>query len=136
MPKKTVNITLDEHIWDLAKDVLGNRSAWIEKQLRIALNEEDDEAQIMKKIQKKENEVNVLKDKLCKLREKKAKQLQVDGIFDKSMVSINRIHSKLGFVGKNQIRKIAKVNDVPSRELIDFCLEQGLNLVEFYEVPK
>jgi len=136
MPKKTVNITIDEHIWDLARDILGNRSAWIEKQLRIALNEEDDETKIMKKIQKKENEINVLKDKLCKLRERKANQLKVVGLFDKSMISINRMHSKLGAIGKNQIRRIAKVNDVPSVELINYCEEKGLNIVEYLEVPK
>ena len=136
MPKKTVHITIDEHIWDLAGDIIGNRSAWIEKQFRIALNEEDDETQIMKNIQKKENEINVLKDKLCKIREQKSKQLQVIGLFDNAMVSINRIHSKLGFVGKNQIRRIAKANDVPAMELINLCIDKGLNLVEYYEVPK
>ena len=64
MSKKSVTITVDENIWELAKDKLPcSRSEFFENQLRLFLNVEDPEAKIVEKITKKENEINVLKDR-------------------------------------------------------------------------
>lgn len=137
MSKKSVTITVDENIWELAKDKLPvSRSEFFENQLRLFLNVEDPEAKIVEKIAKKENEINVLKDKLCHIRRGKQLKLEKDNVFDEAMVLINRLHSSLGSIGRNQIRNIARKCDVPGNELEKHCVDSGLNVVNFMEVPK
>lgn len=137
MSKKTVTITVDENIWELAKDKLPvSRSEFFENQLRLFLNVEDPEAKIMEKIAKKENEINVLKDKLCHIRKEKQLKLESENVFDEAMITINRIHDSLGCIGRNQIRGVARRCDVPGNELEKHCVDSGLNVVNFMEVPK
>lgn len=137
MSKKSVTITVDENIWELAKDKLPcSRSEFFENQLRLYLDIEDPEAKIVEKISKKENEINVLKDKLCTIRREKQLRLEASNVFDNAMVTINRLHDRLGCVGRNQIRNIAKRCDVPSNELEKHVADQGLTVVNFMEVPK
>lgn len=137
MSKKSVTLTVDENIWELAKDKLPcSRSEFFENQLRLFLNVEDPESKIVEKITKKENEINVLKDKLCHIRRGKQLRLESANVFDKAMISINRIHDRFGCVGQNQIRNIARVNDVPANELEKHIVSEGLTVVNFLEVPK
>ena len=137
MSKKSVTITVDENIWELAKDKLPcSRSEFFENQLRLYLDIEDPEAKIVEKISKKENDINVLKDKLCTIRREKQLRLEASNVFENAMVTINRLHDRLGCVGRNQIRNIARVNDVPALELEEHCEALGLNVVNFMEVPK
>lgn len=137
MSKKSVTLTVDENIWELAKDNLPcSRSEFFENQLRLFLNVEDPESKIVEKITKKENEINVLKDKLCHIRREKQLRLESANVFDKAMIPINRIHDRFGCVGQNQIRNIARVNDVPANELEKHIVSEGLTVVTFLEVPK
>ena len=137
MSKKSVTITVDENIWELAKDKLPcSRSEFFENQLRLYLDIEDPEAKIVEKISKKENEINVLKDKLCTIRREKQLRLEASNVFENAMVTINRLHDRLGCVGRNQIRNIAKRCDVPSNELEKHVADQGLTVVNFMEFPK
>ena len=137
MGKKTVTITVDENIWELAKDQLPcSRSEFFENQLRLYLDIDDPEAKIVEKISKKENEINVLKDKLCNIRKEKQLRLESKHVFDEAMGTINRLHDNLGCIGRNQIRGIARRCDVPSVELEKHCEGLGLNIVNFMEVPK
>lgn len=137
MSKKSVTITVDENIWELAKDKLPcSRSEFFENQLRLYLDIEDPEAKIVEKISKKENEINVLKDKLCTIRREKQLRLEASNVFENAMVTINRLHDRLGCVGRNQIRNIAKRCDVPSNELEKHVVNQGFTVVNFMEVPK
>ena len=137
MSKKTVTITVDENIWELAKDKLPvSRSEFFENQLRLFLNVDDPEAKIVEKIAKKENEINVLKDKLCHIRREKQLKLESANVFDEAMVTINRLHDALGCVGRNQIRNVARRCDVPANELEKHILSEGLTVVNFMEVPK
>ena len=137
MSKKSVTITVDENIWEFARDKLPcSRSEFFENQLRLYLDIEDPEAKIVEKISKKENEINVLKDKLCTIRREKQLRLEASNVFDNAMVTINRLHDRLGCVGRNQIRNVAKRCDVPSNELEKHIVEQCLTVVNFMEVPK
>lgn len=137
MGKKSVTLTVDENIWELAKDKLPvSRSEFFENQLRLFLNVEDPEAKIVEKITKKENEINVLKDKLCHIRREKQLKLESANVFDEAMVTINRLHDALGCVGRNQIRNVARRCDVPANELEKHISSEGLTVVNFMEVPK
>ena len=137
MGKKTVTITIDENIWELAKDKLPcSRSEFFENQVKLYLDIDDPEAKIVEKISKKENEINVLKDKLCTIRREKQLKLEASDVFDDAMITINRLHDKLGCVGRNQIRTVARRCDVPSNELEKHIVSVGLTVVNFMEVPK
>ena len=137
MSKKTVTITVDENIWELAKDQLPvSRSEFFENQLRLFLNVEDPEAKIVEKITKKENEINVLKDKLCHIRKEKQLKMEAENVFDEAMIIINRLHENLGCIGRNQIRSVARRCDVPALEIEEHCKSLDLIIVNFMEVPK
>lgn len=130
-------ITIDDNKWDaLAVVVNGSRSAWIERQIDMVLNIEDEEAKLIQKIERLDNQMNVAKDKLCQIRKAKKERLEAANVFDECMVPLNRLHENLGCIGRNQIRNIARKNDVPALELEEHCRESGLNVVNFMEVPK
>ncbi|MBO7518981.1 MAG: hypothetical protein J6T31_07705 [Methanobrevibacter sp.] len=137
MSKGNHCITIDDNKWEALNHVVtGSRSAWIERQIDIALNVEDEEAKLLQKIEKLDNQLNVAKDKLCQIRQAKKEKLEATNVFDTCMVSLNRLHDNLGCIGKNQIRYIARINDVPALELEEHCIDQGLKVVNFMEVPK
>ena len=137
MGKKSVTITVEENIWELAKDKLPcSRSEFFENQIRLYLDIDDPEAKIVEKISKKENEINVLKDKLCTIRKEKQLKLEASNVFDNAMVTINRLHENLGCIGRNQIRTVARRCDVPANELEKHIISEGLTVVNFMEVPK
>ena len=137
MSKGNHCITIDDNKWEALNHIVtGSRSAWIERQIDIALNVEDEEAKLLQKIEKLDNQLNIAKDKLCQIRQAKKERLETANVFDKCMVSLERLHDNLGCIGKNQIRNIAWINDVPALELEEHCIDQGLNVVNFMEVPK
>lgn len=137
MSKGNHCITIDDNKWEALNHVVtGSRSAWIERQIDIALNVEDEEAKLLQKIEKLDNQLNVAKDKLCQIRQAKKEKLEAANVFDTCMVSLNRLHDNLGCIGKNQIRYIARINDVPALELEEHCISEGLKVVNFMEVPK
>lgn len=137
MAKGNHCITVDDNKWDaLAGVVNGSRSAWIERQIDIALNIEDEESKLIQEIEKLDNKMNVAKDKLCQIRKAKKERLEAANVFDECMVILNRLHDHLGCVGRNQIRTIAMKNKVPADGLEEHCEELGLTIVNFMEVPK
>ena len=133
--KKKVSISIDPVLWDEAGVKIPNRSAFIEEQLELYLaNDLSEEKEVLELIDEKNAELSVLEGKLCKLREARLKKVKDVDIFDAPMVSINRLHSKLGHVGKNQIKMFAKNNDVPYDALLQYVVDLGLNIVNFAEV--
>ena len=137
MSKGNHCITIDDNKWEALNHIVtGSRSAWIERQIDIALNVEDEEAKLLQKIEKLDNQLNVAKDKLCQIRQAKKERLEAANVFDTCMVPLNRLHDNLGCIGRNQIRYIARKNDVPALELEEHCESLGLNVVNFMEVPK
>ena len=130
-------ISIDEEVWEKAGGKLENRSAFIEHQLRLAVDlANDEEDAILKTIAEKREEINVLEDELCSYRKKRLQKSQENHLFDTAMVSINRLHENLGEVGKNQIKNIAKRNRIPYDLLLNHCYEQNLKIVNFGAVPK
>lgn len=136
--KKKVSISIDPNIWELAADKCpGSRSEFIENQLKLYMNyEEDPEAKLLNKIMKTKNELNVMEDRLCEIRKEKKLKLKSANIFDDAMVSLTRMYESQGHLGRNQIRNIAKVNDVPPLDLEKYCIDEGFDIVNFAEVPK
>lgn len=137
MAKKNVCITVDEEVWEEAGAKLESRSDFCENQLRLFLElNNDDEDELLQQIQDKRDEINVLEDKLCAFRKERLSKAQDSLILEAPMVSINRIHDKLGQIGKNQIKMLAKNNGVPFDLLLEHCRVSGLNIVKYGEVPR
>lgn len=108
--KKTVTLTIDAVVWEQAKEKLPcGRSEYIEEQLRKGIGLSDDkEVELRKKIAKHQDEINVLESQLCKIREERLKKEKAVNVYDNALNAINRIHERLGCVGKNQIKNISK----------------------------
>ena len=137
MVKKSVSITVDSEVWDEAGERLVSRSEFCENQLKFFLDlDTDAEDEILRQIQEKRDEINVLEDRLCAHRKERLTNAQNNYVFDDAMVSINRINERLGKVGKNQIKRMAKKNGVPFDLLLEHCRVSDLNIVNFAEVPK
>ncbi|MFR8879517.1 MAG: hypothetical protein ACLVGV_07730 [Methanobrevibacter smithii] len=136
--KKTVTLTIDAVVWEQAKEKLPcGRSEYIEEQLRKGIGLSDDkEVELRKKIAKHQDEINVLESQLCKIREERLKKEKAVNVYDNALNAINRIHERLGCVGKNQIKNISKQQQVPFEGLIDCVINEGLNLVNYAEGVK
>ena len=138
MVKRSVSITVDCDVWEEAGLKLNSRSEFCENQLRLFLEMDNDEEDlILKQIQDKREEIFILEDKLCAFRKERLSKAKQGPLFEEAMISINRINERLGKVGKNQIKKIAKANHVPFDLLLEHCRVEGnLNMVNFAEVPR
>jgi len=137
MKKSRCQVTIDKNIWELAKDKLPvSRSEFFENQLKLFLNIEDDESKILRDIEKKNNEINVLKDKLCRIREEKKNHISDEDRFNKPLEVLNDAFNRVGLVGRNMINSIANHNNVSADELEKRCLDCGMKIVNFYESPK
>jgi len=137
MVKRSVSITIDCDIWEEAGTKLVSRSEFCENQLRLFLElNNDEEDLILKQIQDKREEIYVLEDKLCAYRKERLNKVKEKPMFDDCMVSINRMNERAGQVGKNQIKRIAKANKVPFDLLLEHCRVSNINVVNFAEVPK
>ena len=135
--KKSVTITVDCDVWEEAGNKLDSRSEFCESQLRLFLQlDNDKEDELLQQIQDKRDEINVLEDKLCAYRKERLTNAQNNLVFADAMVSINRLNDKLGCVGKNQIKRIAKSNGVPFDLLLEHCRSCDLNIVNYGDVPK
>ena len=99
-------------IWEQAKEKLPqSRSEFVEEQLRKAIGLSDDkETELRKKIAIHQDEINVLESQLCKIREERLKNEKQDNDeYGNAMDTVYRIHERLGFVGKNQLKNISKL---------------------------
>ena len=137
MTKGKHSVSIDDNIWELAKDQLDiSMSAFFFLLLRSYLGEEDELSKLLRREAKLQNELDVVQAKICQLRDKRKKQLKQEHVLDKPMITVNRIHNKMGYIGRNQLRKIAHQNDIPPNILIEHCEKQKLNLRNFGELPK
>lgn len=138
MAKIRRNISIDEDIWNLAKQKISEPlSCYIQKQLEIACRLDNKKAEIEKELHEKEQEVIALRSQLCKLEKEDKLKRESKSNFDDCMVPILRIHKRCGMVGENQIKNIAGAHEgVNERDLINFCKSEGLNVVELFDFVK
>ena len=136
MEKVRKCISIEESIWERAgKELPMSRSAFIENQLRRYLNEEDDESKIIQDLAKCREKENILKEKLCDIRARKNAKAEEDDSFNRVMNTLNRVYeTQGGRVGRNQIVRIARHNNVSPDEVEDFLREREYNIVNFCDV--
>lgn len=135
--KKNVTFMCDEELWQRAKYELPvSRSEFIENQLRAYLDYEVESDQILiEKIKKRKAEVGMLEDKLAEIHKKKERQTRNKELFDKSLNIVERIISIHGKIGINQLKDIAKQQNIPFDVFIKHCNNAKVNIVEKFELP-
>ncbi|GLI12372.1 hypothetical protein MARBORIA2_14620 [Methanobrevibacter arboriphilus] len=101
----------------------------VEDYLKALIYYDDEESQLIKDFVKTNQKMDKLKVKLVKQLE--AKELSYDTkLLEKPFKSLERINESLGYVGRNQISSIAKVNHVKASSLEALCIENEINVVE------
>lgn len=135
--KKKVSISIDENIWEDAKVRISNRSKFIEECLSSFLyGDMSEEKEIITEMEELNSKLEALQGKLCALRESRKKSEENEELFEAPMISINRLHDRLGCIGKNQIKKFAKIHQVSYGALLKYVERNGLNITEFMEYNK
>lgn len=124
-----IKIKIQDDIYQQAKNKLGDEfDKFIEEQCKTAANmRSQKEEEILKKITMHQTKLMDLQVELIKEQNKNQNEV---------MIIVNRIHTKLGSVGENQLKNISNNKNVPFLSVLNHCKKQGLTIVPFNEVPK
>lgn len=132
--KKKVSISISEYIWSEASKKIPNKSKFIEDILESYLfGDISEEQELLNEIEEEKSKLESLQTRLCALRESKKNNQELIKSFDAPMVSIERIHNKVGAIGENQILEFARIHDVNSSQLLTFVKKKGFKIVKFLE---
>lgn len=135
--KIEVTIEIDEYLWVLAKDKLDmSRSEFVEYALRLYLREDNQESRLLKKGVQLQSELNKITGRLYKLQNKNNNNVNAKQ-FEEAMETVYRIHKVLGYVGKNQLQKIANQKEFSYSEWELYVKKQdGIIVKNYGELPK
>ena len=135
--KIEVVITIDEYLWNLAKDKLNmSRSEFIEYALRLYLREDSNVSRVFKKGINLQVELDKVTNRLYSL-ENKNKTKYNEREYSEAMETVYRINDVLGYVGKNQLKKIANQREFNVNQWLRFVEKQdGIVIKNYGELPK
>ena len=92
---------------------------------------------LMKKASQLQSELNQIQGRMYKLQNKNKENNNNQELYEKAMVTVNRIHNELGYIGKNQIRRIANQNELNSEHFLRYVQKQEDIIVKNYgALPK
>lgn len=123
-------VKLDKELISLVEYKLG----WpveevVENYLKSLVYYDDEDSQVVKDFVKTNNKLDKLKIKLVE--QVKNNNLSYDDkLLEKPLESIERINESLGYVGRNQISSIAKINKIKASLLESACLEKGIKVFD------
>lgn len=132
MGKKKVTITLDEELVDLHKlkspvPLSTDLNNYLKESLLCA----DELEEVNKQIERLEKKLGMLRPKQARL-----EQLKVIKINNKNDISachdtlVRMQEANDGMIGKNQLVLLADYREIEYDDLLDYCLDEGFNLVE------
>lgn len=138
MSKIKKTIMIDEQLWLAVKDELNiSLGEFVEQSLRLFTGEDTEMSSLMKKGAKLQSELNQIQGRMYKLMNKNKENRHNQELFDNAMNTIQRIHDKLGYIGKNQLRKIANQNEINADDLIRYCQKKPEIIIKNYgALPK
>ena len=98
---------------------------------------DDEYSSLFKKACKHYKELNNVKNKMYLLEKKNRSNKDNQKAYDNCMVTVDRIHNALGYIGKNQLRKIANQNNLNHNDLIRYVSRlEGYTVTNFGDLPK
>ena len=133
----TILVELNSELYEKASQKVDNVSDYIEQQLRLLIDDDfTDEYDVLVELSEKMEEIKELEARLTNLRKHRMRKVTNTDMFDECMVVITRIHDNLDMIGKNQIKSIAKRNNVPYDALLEYVKKNGYNIVNYTGVSK
>lgn len=139
MSKKEIIVNVDESLYLSALDNMDmSFDEFIEYSLVMYMNASDDEySRLFRKGAKFFKEFNDIKEKLYALNSRDVSCLNTESKeYLQSMDTINRIYHSLGYIGRNQIRKIANQNNINPNQLLKHLEENEYIIENFGAMPK
>lgn len=135
--KIEATILVDEDLWLSAKDKLEmSRSDFIDYVLSIYLMEDSEVSRLMKKGAKLQTELNQTIGRIQSL-ENKNNGVKTSESYKKLMPTVYRIHDALGYIGRNQLRKLATQNELNPSGFIRYVEKQeGIEVKKYGALPK
>ncbi|MBO7444718.1 MAG: hypothetical protein J6T69_07880 [Methanobrevibacter sp.] len=132
MSKKKVTITLDQELVDLHKlkspvPLSTDLNNYLKESLLCA----DELEEVNKQIERLEKKLGMLRPKQARL-----EQLKVIKINNSNDISachdtlVRMQEANDGVIGKNQLVLLADYREINYDDLVDYCLENGFNLIE------
>ena len=137
-PKRKLEIEVDEILYLSSKDKLDmSLDEFIEYSLSMYLNNTDEYSLLFQKAcEHYKNYKNTIQ-KMNKITQNNRQNKYTQQNYDTAMITVNRIHGRLGYIGKNQIRKIANQNNLNHVDLIRYVEKQGIyDVRNFGDSPK
>lgn len=136
--KKTVAITIDPELWEMADEKLPVcRSQFIETQLKKYMGLEDSEIDILTKeieelreeIQKLNDEINIRQTRICEIKKREEKEAQKEEELSSVKETLERFEEARGYASKKQLKTLAKHQDVSYDVLEKLCDEMDLKII-------
>jgi hypothetical protein len=119
--KIKTEIEIDKELYYNSIDKLDmTLSEFVEYSLNMLIYNDDKYSKLFQKGCKSYKELLNFRNKLYSLEEKNKKNKSNKENYDMAMISIQRMHDKLGYIGKNQIREIANRNDLNHNDLMNY----------------
>lgn len=133
----TILVEINSDLYEKASKKVDNISDYIEQQLRLLVNDDfSEEFDVLLELSEKMDEIRELETRLVNLRNNRIGNVVNTPVFDECMIVIKRIHNNLDMIGKNQIKSIAKRNNVPYDALLEYVKDCGFNIVNYTGVSK
>lgn len=129
--KKCVHMTVDEDVWENAKQVLPNVSKEVNEFLKDVCNLSDDEDKIIKDMEYHKTHYKLSKRALCKLREEKALQAKDESSMDSVLKWALMVYERKGVLGLNLLEKECKNRKVDFEAVKNILEREDVAFVNF-----
>ena len=129
--KKCVHITVDEDVWENAKQALPNVSKEVNEFLKDVTHLCDKEDEIIKEMEYHKTRYKLSKRNLCKFREQKALQAKDTSNIESVLEWAMQVYERRGVLGLNVLEKECKNRGVDFEEVRSILVREDIAFVNF-----
>ena len=130
--RKTVAITIDSDLWELASILLPcSRSSFIERMLRQYINSVNEIEQLELEIKQEEEATQIKKEKLKELKRVRELNNKNEELITKAMGTVFNIVVKHGSISKKQIIDISNINLIEPEVLEARIKKEGIKISSY-----
>ena len=137
MNDKTIKVRMPEATYNLAQVRIGrgNMSAFVREAIDTYIKGGDTPEQIIKEIEQKKQEIQVLQAKLDKIEEEGQivqnwKEERQNG-YNKACHAITRMSNRLGYIGRNQLEVYSNTWHCRLEDLEQYCKQQEITVTNY-----
>ena len=134
---KKIELEIDEMLYNVAQQKLDmTLSEFLEYSLSMYIHQDDEYSTLFKKGAKLQNDFNNIRKRMYELEKRYDENKDNQEYYDKAMITVDRIYSELGYIGKNQLNKIANQNNLNHVDLIHYVENLQYKVTNFGALPK